>query len=54
MPPELTLEELAEIEALAKSDAGEPFRGALLALAEEVRRLRRGAAKLELQPEWHS
>ena len=39
--PELTLEDLAEIEALAKSDVGEPCRGALLVLVEEVRRLRR-------------
>ena len=48
--PELTLEELAEIEALAKSDAGEPCRGALLALVEEVRRLRQEGVKLEAVP----
>ncbi len=52
MPPELTLADLAEIEALAKSDAGEPFRGALLALVEEVRRLRQEGVKLEPVPEY--
>ena len=37
----MTDEQLDEIEALAQTDAGEPFKGALLALVAEVRRLRR-------------
>ena len=40
-------ETLDEIEALAQSDAGEPFKGALLALVEEVRRLRRQLERWE-------
>ena len=32
--------QLAEIEDLARADTGEPYRGALLALVAEVRRLR--------------
>ena len=36
----LTAAELDEIEEPAKSNAGETYRGALLALVEEVRRLR--------------
>jgi hypothetical protein len=39
-PNPLTETDLAAIEAEAKSNAGEPFRGPLLALVEEVRRLR--------------
>jgi hypothetical protein len=36
----LTAADLAEVEALAESDDGEPCRGPLLALVAEVRRLR--------------
>ncbi len=36
----LTEAELAEIERLARENAGEPYRGPLLALVGEVRRLR--------------
>ena len=32
--------DLAEIERLARENAGEPYRGPLLALVDEVRRLR--------------
>ena len=36
----LTETELEEIESMARENAGEPYRGPLLALVEEVRRLR--------------
>jgi hypothetical protein len=39
-PQPLTDAELEEIEALAKTNAAETYRGALLALVAEVRRLR--------------
>ena len=39
-PTPLTELELAEIEAEAKTNAAETYRGPLLALVEEVRRLR--------------
>jgi len=40
MPPPLTDVDLDEIEAEAKANAAETYRGALLALVDEVRRLR--------------
>ena len=39
-PQPLTAAEIDEIEELAKSNAAETYRGALLALVGEVRRLR--------------
>ena len=36
----LTEADLTEIERMARENAGEPYRGPLLALVEEVRRLR--------------
>ena len=39
-PTSLTEHELAEIERMARENAGEPCRGPLLALVSEVRRLR--------------
>ena len=36
----LTEAELEEIERMARENAGEPYRGPLLALVDEVRRLR--------------
>ena len=39
-PNPLTDTDLAEIEAEARSNAGEAYRGPLLALVDEVRRLR--------------
>ena len=42
----LTERELEAIEALARENAGEPYRGPLLALVDEVRRLR------EAVPAW--
>ncbi len=39
-PTPLTETDLDEIEDLARSNAGEAFKGPLLALVEEVRRLR--------------
>ena len=38
--PQLTEPDLDEIERMARKNAGEPYRGPLLALADEVRRLR--------------
>ena len=43
---QLTDTDLAEIEALAERDAGEPCRGALLALVDEVRRLRASSCSI--------
>ena len=40
-PQPLTELDLVEIEAEARTNAAETYRGALLALVEEVRRLRR-------------
>jgi hypothetical protein len=40
MPPPLTDVDLDEIETEAKTNAAETYRGALLALVDEVRRLR--------------
>ena len=40
MPTSLTEAELAEIERMARENAGESYRGPLLALVGEVRRLR--------------
>ena len=44
MSPETTSRlsdsDLAEIESLARANTGEPYRGPLLALVDEVRRLR--------------
>ena len=50
LPPRshLTEAELAEIERLAREDTGEPYRGPLLALVDEVRRLRRVALGREV------
>ncbi len=39
MPTSLTEAELAAIERLARENTGEPYRGPLLALVDEVRRL---------------
>ena len=36
----LTEHELEEIERMARENAGEPYRGPVLALGDEVRRLR--------------
>ena len=36
----LTEHELMEIESMARENAGEPYRGPLIALVDEVRRLR--------------
>ena len=43
----LTEPDLDEIEKLARADESETYRGALLALVEEVRRLRRMATGRE-------
>ena len=40
MPTPLTETDLFEIERMARENAGEPYRGPLLALVDEVRRLR--------------
>ena len=40
MATPLTEADLAEIERMARDNAGEPYRGPLLALVGEVRRLR--------------
>ncbi len=44
----LTETELEEIERMARENAGEPYRGPLLALVEEVRRLREVALGTEV------
>ncbi len=44
----LTDAELAEIECLAREDSGERYRGPLLALVDEVRRLREVALGREV------
>ena len=44
----LTEPDLDEIERMARENAGEPYRGPLLALVEEVRRLRRVALGMEV------
>ena len=45
---QLTEAELAEIERLARANAGEPYRGPLLALVHGVRRLREVALGREV------
>lgn len=42
--------ELEEIERRAHEDAGEPYRGPLLALVDEVRRLRAVISAVVLEP----
>ena len=44
----LTETELEEIESMARESAGEPYRGPLLALVDEVRRLREVALGREV------
>ncbi len=44
----LTETDLEEIERMARENAGEPYRGPLLALVDEVRRLRRMATGREV------
>ena len=44
----LTETDLSEIERMARDSAGEPYRGPLLALVGEVRRLREMALRTEV------
>ena len=48
MPTSLTEAELAKIEHMARENAGEPDRGPLIALVDEVRRLREVALGREV------
>jgi hypothetical protein len=47
----LTETELEEIERMARENAGEPYRGPLLALVGEVRRLREVALGGGIEPQ---
>ena len=48
MPTPITETDLSEIERIARENAGEPYRGPLLALVDEVRRLREVAPGREV------